>query len=182
MREDELKDVGRQWLRVVELVRREGIGDEHNHVRFRDSDLSVKGAALLGFAGLTLAADLVFLSGRSSKLHRARPLMRRGGFCSAFFASRRSVVRGRVDPNFPHRVLRERLEFFRADEDLSRPPPAVAQGERGADVSRHADVSYGDGRLDRVWPLRDFLGPLIWRFDIRTFREIARLLWVRSRR
>ena len=62
MREDELKAVGRQWLRVVELVRREGIADEHNHVRFRDSDLSIKGAALLGFAGLTLAADLVFLS------------------------------------------------------------------------------------------------------------------------
>jgi hypothetical protein len=62
MTDKELERVGREWLRVVDLVRRDGILDEHNHVRFRDSDLSVKGAAILGFAGLMLAADLVFLS------------------------------------------------------------------------------------------------------------------------
>lgn len=58
----ELEAIGHEWLRVVELVKRDGIRDEHDHVRFRDSDLSVKGAAVLGFSGLMLAADLVFLS------------------------------------------------------------------------------------------------------------------------
>lgn len=62
MPEQDLERIGREWLRVVDLVRRDGIRDEHDHVRFRDSDLSVKGAAILGFAGLMLAADLVFLT------------------------------------------------------------------------------------------------------------------------
>jgi hypothetical protein len=43
MREDDLEAVGREWLRVVDLVKQAGIVDEHNHVRFRDSDRSVKG-------------------------------------------------------------------------------------------------------------------------------------------
>jgi len=54
--------MGRQWLRVVALARQEDIVAEHDHVRFRDSDLSIKGGALLGFGGLMMAADLVFLS------------------------------------------------------------------------------------------------------------------------
>lgn len=62
MSEQDLERIGREWLRVVDLVKRDGIRDEHDHVRFRDSDLSVKGAAILGFAGLMLAADLVFLT------------------------------------------------------------------------------------------------------------------------
>jgi len=62
MKESDLETIGKEWLRVVDFVRREGIRDEHDHVRFRDSDLSVKAAAILGFAGLMLAADLVFLS------------------------------------------------------------------------------------------------------------------------
>jgi hypothetical protein len=60
--DEDLADIGRQWLRVVALARDEGARDEHDHVRFRDSDLSIKGGALLGFSGLMLAADLVFLS------------------------------------------------------------------------------------------------------------------------
>lgn len=60
--EEELAAIGRQWLRVVALAKKEDIVAEHDHVRFRDSDLSIKGGALLGFAGLMLAADLVFLS------------------------------------------------------------------------------------------------------------------------
>ena len=60
--DEELAAIGRQWLRVVALAREENIRDEHDHVRFRDSDLSIKGGALLGFGGLMLAADLVFLS------------------------------------------------------------------------------------------------------------------------
>jgi hypothetical protein len=47
---------------VVALAKQEDIVVEHDHVRFRDSDLSIKGGALLGFGGLMLAADLVFLS------------------------------------------------------------------------------------------------------------------------
>jgi uncharacterized BrkB/YihY/UPF0761 family membrane protein len=62
MKDDELEGIGREWLRVVELVKRDGLSAEHDHVRFRDSDLSIKGAAILGFSGLMLAADLVFLS------------------------------------------------------------------------------------------------------------------------
>jgi len=62
MKREELEAIGRQWLRVVDLAKRDGVRDEHDHVRFRDSDLSVKGAAILGFSGLMLAADLVFLS------------------------------------------------------------------------------------------------------------------------
>src|SRR5262245_351993 len=62
MKQEELEAIGRQWLRVVDLAKRDAIRDEHDHVRFRDSDLSVKGAAILGFSGLMLAADLVFLS------------------------------------------------------------------------------------------------------------------------
>jgi hypothetical protein len=60
--DEELAAMGRQWLRVVALARQEDIVAEHDHVRFRDSDLSIKGGALLGFGGLMLAADLVFLS------------------------------------------------------------------------------------------------------------------------
>jgi hypothetical protein len=60
--EEELASIGREWLRVVALAKNEDIVAEHDHVRFRDSDLSIKGGALLGFAGLMLAADLVFLS------------------------------------------------------------------------------------------------------------------------
>lgn len=62
MSDEQLASIGREWLRVVDFVRRDDIAAEHDHVRFRDSDLSIKGAALLGFAGLMLAADLVFLS------------------------------------------------------------------------------------------------------------------------
>lgn len=65
MTDEELARIGRDWLRVVALVKHDGIGAEHDHVRFRDSDLSVKGAAILGFSGLMLAADLVFLSAES---------------------------------------------------------------------------------------------------------------------
>lgn len=68
MPDQDLEAIGRQWLRVVELVKRDGIRDEHDHVRFRDSDLSVKGAAILGFSGLMLAADLVFLSAAKDSL------------------------------------------------------------------------------------------------------------------
>ena len=60
--DEELAAIGREWLRVVALARQEDIVVEHDHVRFRDSDLSIKGGALLGFGGLMLAADLVFLS------------------------------------------------------------------------------------------------------------------------
>jgi hypothetical protein len=38
---------------------------ELEHARFRDADLSVKGAGLLAFAGLMLACDFVFLSAAS---------------------------------------------------------------------------------------------------------------------
>lgn len=62
MTDEELAAIGKAWLRVVDLAKKEQIVDEHNHVRFRDSDLSIKGGAFLGFAGLMLAADLVFLS------------------------------------------------------------------------------------------------------------------------
>ena len=60
--EEELAGIGRQWLRVVALAKQEDIVVEHDHVRFRDSDLSINGGALRGFGGLMLAADLVFLS------------------------------------------------------------------------------------------------------------------------
>lgn len=62
MTEEELQAIGREWLKVVAYVKQEGIEAEHEHVRFRDTDLSIKGGAILGFAGLMLAADLVFLS------------------------------------------------------------------------------------------------------------------------
>ena len=60
--EDELAAIGKEWLRVVALAKNEDVAAEHDHVRFRDTDLSIKDGALLGFAGLMLAADLVFLS------------------------------------------------------------------------------------------------------------------------
>ena len=50
MQDKNLEAIGRQWLHVVELVKRDDCRDEHDHVRFRDSDLSVKGAAILGFS------------------------------------------------------------------------------------------------------------------------------------
>ena len=62
MTDQELEAIGKEWLRVVDLAKKEDIVVEHDHVRFRDSDLSIKGGAFLGFAGLMLAADLVFLS------------------------------------------------------------------------------------------------------------------------
>jgi hypothetical protein len=60
--DEELASIGREWLRVVALAKKDDVVVEHDHVRFRDSDLSIKGGALLGFGGLMLAADLVFLS------------------------------------------------------------------------------------------------------------------------
>jgi hypothetical protein len=60
--EEELARIGKERLRVVALAKSEDIIVEHDHVRFRDSDLSIKGGALLGFGGLMLAADLVVLS------------------------------------------------------------------------------------------------------------------------
>jgi hypothetical protein len=68
MREEELAAQGKDWLRVVALAKDAGILSEIEHVRFRDSDLSIKGGALLGFAGLMLAADLVFLSAGQGSL------------------------------------------------------------------------------------------------------------------
>ena len=62
MTEEELATIGKEWLRVVALAKNENILAEHDHVRFRDLDLSIKGGAVLGFAGLMLAADLVFLA------------------------------------------------------------------------------------------------------------------------
>ena len=60
--DEELASIGKEWLRVVDLAKTEELIAEHDHVRFRDSDLSIKGGSLLGFSGLMLAADLVFLS------------------------------------------------------------------------------------------------------------------------
>src|SRR5262245_29506012 len=62
MTDEELAIIGRQWLRVVALAKDATIVDEHHHLRCRDSDLSIKGGARLGFRGLMLAAVLVFLS------------------------------------------------------------------------------------------------------------------------
>jgi hypothetical protein len=62
LKEEELAKIGKEWLRIVALAKSEDVVVEHDHVRFRDSDLSIKGGALLGFGGLMLAADLVFLS------------------------------------------------------------------------------------------------------------------------
>jgi hypothetical protein len=45
MTEEQLADIGREWLRIVALARKEDICVEHDHVRFRDSDLSIKGGA-----------------------------------------------------------------------------------------------------------------------------------------
>jgi hypothetical protein len=94
MKQEELEAIGRQWLALVDLVKQAGIDREHDHVRFRDSDLSVKGAALLGFAGLMLAADLVFLSaGKESFIYPDRScgivgvialfVLVAGAFCAA---------------------------------------------------------------------------------------------------
>ncbi len=68
MKEEELAALGKDWLRVVGFAKAENILSEMEHVRFRDSDLSIKGGALLGFAGLMLAADLVFLSAGQGSL------------------------------------------------------------------------------------------------------------------
>ena len=84
--DEELASVGREWLRVVALAKQEGIAVEHDHVRFRDSDLSIKGGALLGFGGLMLAADLVFLSAAptasSARTSTAAMWALPGCFCS----------------------------------------------------------------------------------------------------
>jgi hypothetical protein len=47
--EEELATIGKEWLKVVALAKNEDIVAEHDHVRFRDTDLSIKGGALLGF-------------------------------------------------------------------------------------------------------------------------------------
>jgi hypothetical protein len=48
--------------RNVQAVKTDQLLPELEHARFRDSDLSIKGGALLAFAGLMLACDFVFLS------------------------------------------------------------------------------------------------------------------------
>jgi hypothetical protein len=82
--EDELANLGREWLRVVALAKKEDIVVEHDHVRFRDSDLSIKGGALLGFAGLMLAADLVFLSAASDSFIGVNRTFGYVGFAALF--------------------------------------------------------------------------------------------------
>ena len=84
MRDEHLAEIGKDWLRVVELVRRDGIAEEHDHVRFRDQDLSVKTAAVLGFAGLMVAADLVFLSAGEGSIIRPDRSCGLAGFAALY--------------------------------------------------------------------------------------------------
>lgn len=53
---------GREALRNETLCKAEGNQFELEHLRFRDVDLTSNGGAMLGFSGLMLASDLVFLS------------------------------------------------------------------------------------------------------------------------
>jgi hypothetical protein len=84
MTEEELQAIGRQWLRVVGLAKQERIVEEHDHVRFRDTDLSIKGGAILGFAGLMLAADLVFLSASNDSFLGRHDACGLAGFAALF--------------------------------------------------------------------------------------------------
>lgn len=56
------KDVFDRRYGNVLAAKRSGYIEPLEHARFRDNDLSVKGAGLLGFAGLMLACDFVFLA------------------------------------------------------------------------------------------------------------------------
>jgi hypothetical protein len=82
--DEELASIGREWLRVIALVKQEGIVVEHDHVRFRDSDLSIKGGALLGFGGLMLATDLVFLSASDNSFIGTNTICGYVGFAGLF--------------------------------------------------------------------------------------------------
>ncbi len=82
--DEELASIGRKWLRVIALVKQEDIVVEHDHVRFRDSDLSIKGGALLGFGGLMLAADLVFLSAANDSFIGTNTVCGYVGFAGLF--------------------------------------------------------------------------------------------------
>jgi hypothetical protein len=82
--DEELASIGKEWLRVVALAKNEDIVVEQDHVRFRDSDLSIKGGALLGFAGLMLAADLVFLSAASDSFIGVNKTFGYVGFAGLF--------------------------------------------------------------------------------------------------
>jgi hypothetical protein len=82
--DEELASIGKEWLRIVALAKDENIVVEQDHVRFRDSDLSIKGGALLGFAGLMLAADLVFLSAASDSFIGVNRTFGNVGFAGLF--------------------------------------------------------------------------------------------------
>lgn len=63
-----LEQKGRLALKNVTLSKEEGTTHELEQLRFRDADLSTNGGAMLGFSGLMLASNLVFLSADPSSL------------------------------------------------------------------------------------------------------------------
>ena len=129
MKEEELATLGRHWLRVVAFAKAENILSEMEHVRFRDSDLSIKGGALLGFAGLMLAADLVFLSaGQGSLIVPDRSCVTVGvGSLAVLVGGWWCVLRAYIDLDFEKRHLSLCVEFVRSDEALSHPAQALAR-------------------------------------------------------
>jgi hypothetical protein len=68
MRNDELETIGHDWLHLVRLIKQNNLEKETEFVQFRDNDLSIKGGAILGFSGLMIASDLVFISSNDDSL------------------------------------------------------------------------------------------------------------------
>jgi hypothetical protein len=59
------EEKGLEALHNATVCKNAGLEFELEQLRFRDSDLSTNGGAMLGFSGLMFASDLVFLSAAS---------------------------------------------------------------------------------------------------------------------
>lgn len=124
----DLEQYGQQWIKNIEIVKAESREAELEHIRFRDADDSTKGGALLGFSGLMLAADLVFLSAGEGSYLSSRTPFAHLGFAALFllcigslFATWTVLVRTKAHSK-PHssvlayfgalRLLHKRRRFF----------------------------------------------------------------------
>ncbi len=94
---------------------------ELEHLRFRDSDLSANGGAMLGFAGLMLASDLVFLSAPTESFIAPRPGLDAAGLYALFLLALAALF-ATLSITEPGRLRAEKFdkagEFFWAVEQF----------------------------------------------------------------
>lgn len=83
-RKKQLEQKGEREMRHIAMAVSDNKQAELEHLRFRDADKSVKGGAMLGFSGLMVAADLVFLSAGEGSFIPGGSLYAWGGFVALF--------------------------------------------------------------------------------------------------